>query len=523
MPIAIDIDFNILLDFIDRIFIQGPLIAIWQLFLKGGWIFVLILFLSLAKFLWLNWRVSKYKSKWAFVVLAIDIPRNNEQSTKAVENVFVALAGTRSGGDFIDKWWIGKVQESFSWEICSLEGYIQFFVRTPAHFRDVIEASIFAQYPDANIREVPDYTENAPDVFPNEEYDMWGSDIVLDKSIAFPLRTYPFFEDSLSQELKDPMASFLESLSRLGPGEYFWMQMILIPTDDKWKTEGEKEVNKFAGKKSPPKYTWLNAILSFPIQLLVYAGDTIFGREAALPKRPDAPQGNPMLLLTPGQRLTLEAIEHKMSKIGYKTKIRIVYLARKEVYNGPRGVAGPLGGLQQFTDLGLNGLKPHATYRTIKKRLFKKYQLADKQTKLMQSYKRRNPLGGGQPYVLNTEEIASVYHFPVMGVKAPAVKKSEAKRAEAPFLLPTGAGPEVIFQMAEKTAAKKKVENRGEKQKRFDPEDENLVIVSNTPEKKTKTPKSQPAHISEPDIDIDTRDMNGEPPPNLPTGLSHLP
>ena len=38
--------------------------------------------------------------------------------------------------------------------------------------------------------------------------------------------------------------------------------------------------------------------------------------------------------------------------------------------------------------------------------------------------------------ILNTEELATVYHFPVMTVKTPFVKRTESKKSEPPVSLP---------------------------------------------------------------------------------------
>ena len=43
---------------------------------------------------------------------------------------------------------------------------------------------------------------------------------------------------------------------------------------------------------------------------------------------------------------------------------------------------------------------------------------------------------GRQGYVLNIEELASLWHFPVMEVQAPSVQKVDAKKAQAPIDLP---------------------------------------------------------------------------------------
>ena len=49
--------------------------------------------------------------------------------------------------NFFEKWFEGKFQKSFSYEVVSLEGYTQFLIRTPKEFRDLIESSVYSQYP----------------------------------------------------------------------------------------------------------------------------------------------------------------------------------------------------------------------------------------------------------------------------------------------------------------------------------------------------------------------------------------
>jgi hypothetical protein len=60
----------------------------------------------------------------------VDVPRMNEQTAKAVEHIFSTIAGAYSGLDRFEKYWLGKFQPSFSFEIVSIGGYVQFLVHT---------------------------------------------------------------------------------------------------------------------------------------------------------------------------------------------------------------------------------------------------------------------------------------------------------------------------------------------------------------------------------------------------------
>ena len=59
-----------------------------------------------------------------------------------------------------------------------------------------------------------------------------------------------------------------------------------------------------------------------------------------------------------------------------------------------------------------------------------------KQHGLMTGYQRRSWGTGANPVFLNVEELATIWHFPTITIKAPLVKKSESKRAEPPSGLP---------------------------------------------------------------------------------------
>jgi len=136
-------------------FFANPVdIIIFRLFLVFGWAIFVWLLLFLGIYFYVEYRQEKYKKDWNWVLLAIDIPANNEQSPKAVEQLFAHLAGALNEPDIAEKYRGGFVQRWFSFEIVSIDGYIQFLVRTEESLRDLVEAAMYAQYPGAEIIEV---------------------------------------------------------------------------------------------------------------------------------------------------------------------------------------------------------------------------------------------------------------------------------------------------------------------------------------------------------------------------------
>ncbi|MFH1187664.1 MAG: hypothetical protein V1688_02250 [bacterium] len=432
--------------------LNNPISIVWQVIKDGGWIVFVFLFIYMLWLIWYNYRRAMATKDWKYTFLAIDIPRNNEQSPKAVEYIFSQLAAVYSKGNLIDRYWKVRAQESFSFEIVSDGGYLQFYVWTNSNFRDLAEAAIYAQYPDAIITEVEDYTKDfAKQRFPNEKYEMYGTELKLSNKDAFPIRTYPMFEHALSQELKDPMASMLEILSRVKPGERVWIQLVLKPIDSSWTGGGKSAIKKITGQGGDSKGL-LDKISDLPIRLIALIDEAIFPENASSSSSKDE---FTLQKLTPGQIDVLKAVENKISKIGFKTNFRIVYLAPKELFDKKRVISGFFGSLQQFSILGLNSFKTTKKQTTSVNYFFIKRREAKIKNRILSKYIGRS--GDGSKMILNIEELATIYHFPIMTVKVPMLSKTESKRSEPPVRLPIFT-QESAEEQAEKEEAEKKDE-----------------------------------------------------------------
>jgi hypothetical protein len=430
-----------ILDFLS----QPPLDVFFQLFSMGGWtIFAWLLLYAGIEF-FLEIREDKYKANWEWVLLAVDIPPMNLQTPKAVEQLFAHIAGAYEGPNIEDKFWHGVKQRPFSFEIISIEGYIQFLIRTERKFQELVETAVYAQYPDAEIVEVEDYTADIPNNFPNDTHDMWCSDFGLAEKNGFPIRTYKEFEHNISKDtiLKDPVGTFLESLSRIGTGEQMWFQIIIEPIGSGWKEKVIEDIKELIGEKKKAKRTVSDEISDGLLKSIVSFGDQVFNREAseATEEKKDEKK-NLLQYLTPGQSKLLEGMEEKISKIGFKTKIRGMYLARKEVFNPDRGVHAMIGAINQFNIPTANSIVP--TYSSAVSYFFKEQRIKYRKELLMKAFKKRKHKIVSKPFILNIEELATIWHFPMSHVKTPLLQKAEGKRVEPPSQLPTEALPDMF-------------------------------------------------------------------------------
>ena len=406
-----------------------------RLFLDGGWIPVILVLIKGCWMLWVQWRRNKFDSTITTCVLAIDVPRQNEQTAKAAEQIFSTLAGSYSGLDRFEKYWLGKCQPIFSFEIVSVNGYVQFLVHTWTKFRDLVESAVYAQYPDAEIVEIADYTGSIPTSYPDQEWDLFGSEFVLKKPSHLPLRTYPQFEHTSAEyPFKDPISALLEVMGSLRNGEQLWVQFLIRPNDNKWRDKGIREIEKMLGRKAPAKKSILDDALWLPKEVVKEISSVIGSSSSANGDSKEDPLK--MLAMSPGERGVVEAAQMKMTKIGFDSKIRVVYAGRRDIFSKKHFVSVK-GTFMQYSSLNLNELKPDGQVTPRGDYFYQRWSEPDKKIKLLSRYRSRSMGAGATHYVLNIEELATMYHFPMRDQKTPLLKKTDAKRAEPPSSLPT--------------------------------------------------------------------------------------
>ena len=154
------------------------------------------------------------------------------------------------------------------------------------------------------------------------------------------------------------------------------------------------------------------------------------------PKGNDAP--NQMLYLTEGEKNDVKAIQRKTGKTGYHVRIRWIYIMPKAKYSTTKALHTVYGAFKQYNSLGSNGFKNDSRYLCASIVFMKKTRLIWRRNRMMIRYKNRGHFfsPGEYGFILNSEELAGLWHFPTLGVKAPLVQRLESKRAEPPGTLP---------------------------------------------------------------------------------------
>ena len=399
---------------------------------------VLLFFAALES--WLTYIKQKYLLSIKWVLLEIKPPPDVEKSPKIAENIFAGLHGVYIRPiPWRNKFFKGEVQNWFSFEIVGNGGEINFYVRTPEKLRDLVEAQFFAQYPDAEISVVDDYVDSLPRYLPNEEHNLFGADLIFAKEDAYPIKTYPFFEEESGKgesKRTDPLAPLAETLSTLEPGEHIWIQLLVRGTGKEWVDKAKPVLDKLVGKEPEVKKDILDKIVDFLGYLLPGKTPTEEKKEK---------QEFSTMKLTPGQRFVLEQVENKISKLGFKTGIRFLYIARKELFRSSR-IAAITGMFKQFYLSNLNSFKLDPDTITAatgwlswlfpsRRGFFADRQEFHRKWQIYQAYRKR--AFADKVIILNTEELATLFHLPGAGVKAPAFPRVEAKKGQPPAGLPT--------------------------------------------------------------------------------------
>ncbi|HRY63499.1 MAG TPA: hypothetical protein P5267_02790, partial [Patescibacteria group bacterium] len=237
----------------------------------------------------------------------------------------------------------------------------------------------------------------------------------------------------------------LEVFSKINKDEELWLQLVITPIKDSWKKEGYKIINKIIGAKAEPekKSGALQTLLS-PFNytatlihdLFIYGLGYEVGSETSADKKSND-LINKMLYLTPEEKNVIDGITMKISKIAYQTKLRIVYLGQKGKLVKPKGAGASIGMLQQFADIGLNSFTPIMKTMTKANYFFVKKRVTAKQNNILRNFRNRSQTyGWGKGFVLNIEELASIFHFPVPEAVREGVKKVESKKEAPPVDLP---------------------------------------------------------------------------------------
>ena len=389
--------------------------------------------------LWMQHVWGKWASKIKWVVLEIIPSRDIEKSPQPMESFFSGLAGVMTTPTSIEEYILGFIPVSFSLELVSMDGTVHFYIRTQESFRGLVESHFYAQYPDIEILEVKDYVHGVPRTVPNKDWDLWGTDFELVKDDLYPIKTYKYFEESVTGKMIDPLSGLIEAMGRLGPGQHLWLQFITTPISEKATHELlSKTVDKFLGREKPEEIGIIKMFFMDIWDVIRNLPRSLSATEPefysyAVTKKDEQPLE---FRLSPGEKDVLKALQSNLGKQMFKVRMRMIYLGRREGFSKAIGVSPIMGAIKQFSDQNLNGFKPNDASKTYAEFIMAHDRLRYRQRRLFRRYITRDGDPGDTKFILSAEEMATVFHLPDMSVVAPTLARVSAKRGNAPTNLP---------------------------------------------------------------------------------------
>jgi len=420
-----------------------------------GWVLFVIGFIVMFKFEYMEEIQGQFVASTEWVFLKILVPKENKVSTLAVENIFSQMHVLHSALTFEEKYMQGKFQLWYSLEIISMGGVVSFIIRTPKKTQHLVESAFYSQYPSAEIHVIDDYMENfSLDVYKdNNEYDFFGTEWKMKKDSVISMKTYNDFEHpSAEEKIIDPLTNVIETLERIKPHELLSLQILIQPIqNNEWELRAQTKIKELTGEEIPHSASFIGFLLkpfewfskfSYKEALLVHHDH----------EEPQRTQKNNWMSMSEGQKEEVGLIEKKLNKACYNTKIRLFYLAPKANYDKGRPFE-LIGALRHFSSGGgagtHNTLAPDLKIWTKLDPYFSsglEGRIVDSRTKLrkewfLKGYKKRSMYIGSPKFLLSTEEIATLFHFPIVaeGKALPGqVQAVASKTSRPPADLPIG-------------------------------------------------------------------------------------
>ncbi len=354
---------------------------------------------------------------------------------------------------WLDKYIKGGMRGWYSLEMISEEGKIRFFLYTYEKNVDGQRNVLQSQYPGIEVVEAEDYTLNHH-YKPGGDLDVYFGKWKLKKPDYLPIKTYVDYgldKDPKDEFKVDPMQSLLETMSTAGKGEHFWFQIMLRTTiKENWKDDGRKKIDEILG-------------------ITRYKKDDTEVKEGKAKENEIKFQKNQVIGLAPEQKKEIEIISKNVEKDGLDCFVRMLSLKYKKDGKGlvvPKNILPVVYAMKPFDSVGYNAfgfdtittdtdyptLDPNSAMSNNKRSVswenyvlrtgfyFEAEALPYKPWVLWKIYKTRLKAipskiwgkefygfimheyygvpeihaGGQSEFVLNTEEVATIFHIPYM-------------------------------------------------------------------------------------------------------------
>ena len=421
---------------------------------KTAFIWGPILAMYLAFEMWHHFVTDRFIVGMQWTLFEIEVPREVEKTPMAMELILTNAMYHASQKGIWETWVVGAPHFWFSLEIAGVDGRVGFYVRTPSRVRDLIETQIYAQYPQAKVRECEDYTLVVPYDAPNKDWYVWGCEFKLELPDAVPIRTYKDYgldkPSDKEQQKIDPLTPTIEFLGALRKGQQVWVQHVIRPS---MKAYHSHTTHKHIGWVEEAREEMLRVLEPFTQEMFRSnaSQNSKDGHDIGYQIRP------PDIVAS-----RVKKMQEKIQKLGFDIGIRVVAVADAR-YVSPEEFANIRRAMRllfrQYNNPDLNSFvrtnstgfeTPWAdptgniTHRMTNRmlnwyrlRIFFHPPLLNGSNPIFKLFgKVFLPNGKPTINVLNVEEIATIFHLPGQVSQAPSFKRVDSRTAKPPSNLP---------------------------------------------------------------------------------------
>ncbi|MDO8513193.1 MAG: type IV secretion system DNA-binding domain-containing protein [bacterium] len=356
------------------------------------------------------------KNALSLVTMQVTIPKEMEKSSEeaaappkdfkellsVAEQMFASLHSVFENG--LNPWIYG--QDSLIFEIISNVGQIVFYVSCPEGHQKLVERQIHSFYPDAQIDMI-----DGPNIFNMEQGEVVGASLKLGKRFVYPIKTYKMLES-------DPLNAISNAFSKLGEGANAALQIVIQPANQRWQIHTATAAQAVSEGKP------MHASLTPAGRVMYGAFDAVgsalssAGSAQNQAEQKQNERDNKIHRITPQQEELMKLFNEKGAKVGFRTIVRVISAA-PDKNMAWQNCDNILAAFSQYN------LPQGNFFRIIKPR----------QSVLLTDYVLKY-FGHCPKMLLNTEELASMFHFPNRNLETPNILWSHSKLLPPPVTLP---------------------------------------------------------------------------------------
>ncbi len=288
-------------------------------------------------------------------------------------------------------------QRHLSLEIVAVKGSVQFYAAVPIALVDTVKQAVVSAYPSARLEEIEEHNIFSP---VGKLQGTTGGEMTLKEHYAYPIATY--------QDIKrDPIQSILNALSTLEKEDGAGIQLLLRPAPKEWRSSASAVASsKRKGKKNrkglEAAFWWLQQMftaLSQPPEEKSGGGDS-GGSD-----------------LSPMDQNILNSIDEKTSNPGFETLVRVV--ASSDTREKSQSILSNMtAAFSLFDAPGRNGFY---------------FTPAKDMESFITAYILRIFPQATNKNILNTVELATLYHFPDQkNIPTSQLERQHSKQVDGP-------------------------------------------------------------------------------------------